>query len=187
MKNMLWILLDLIPMIIAFQVEPPALGFTIGLLLAFGLFVFQKRRFQEVNTIIKVKVVYFAISIGVVMVYPGINLYQYTQLLIYGILTLTTVLSLLVRRPFTLQYAKKTVAPELWTHPLFIATNYWMSVGWAATFAISFLFSLLYMVGIIPGAEGLFLSNIWNTLGFVASFITPALVRSYARRKTLAK
>ncbi|MBV9066532.1 MAG: hypothetical protein JO004_12305 [Methylobacteriaceae bacterium] len=44
--------------------------------------------------------------------------------------------SILVRRPFTLQFAREEVPREYWINPQFIATNYKISAVWAAAFAV---------------------------------------------------
>lgn len=51
-------------------------------------------------------------------------------------LLLIVLVSLAVRRPFTLQYARQTVAPELWTTPRFVRTNYVITAIWAVAFAV---------------------------------------------------
>jgi hypothetical protein len=51
-------------------------------------------------------------------------------------LLLIVLVSLAVRRPFTLQYARETVAPELWTTPRFIRANYVITAIWALGFAV---------------------------------------------------
>jgi hypothetical protein len=43
--------------------------------------------------------------------------------------------SIAVGRPFTLQYAKEKVAPELWQSPQFYRTNVVITAAWAAAFA----------------------------------------------------
>jgi hypothetical protein len=178
---MLWIFVDFIPLIIALEVNPPLLGFGLGLMAAIILAIFQKRRFGEVNTFVKVKVFYFLASIVVLYLIPSINLVQLTQVFVYAILFLATFISLLQGKPFTLQYAKKSVAQEFWEHPLFISTNYWLTVGWAVTFAISLVFSILYAVQITVGSTGVFLSNIWNAIGLLVTFIVPPFVRKSFR------
>jgi hypothetical protein len=45
--------------------------------------------------------------------------------------------SILVRRPFTLQYAREQVDPEAWNSPLFLRINYVISAVWAAVFVIT--------------------------------------------------
>jgi hypothetical protein len=51
-------------------------------------------------------------------------------------LLLIVLVSLAVHRPFTLQYARQTVAPELWTTPRFVRTNYVITAIWAVGFAV---------------------------------------------------
>lgn len=52
-----------------------------------------------------------------------------------GAIALIAVLSLLVHRPFTLQYARETTEREYWTTPLFLRINYVITAAWAAVFA----------------------------------------------------
>jgi intracellular septation protein A len=44
--------------------------------------------------------------------------------------------SILMRRPFTLQFAREEVPREYWTNPQFIATNYKISAVWAGAFVV---------------------------------------------------
>jgi hypothetical protein len=44
--------------------------------------------------------------------------------------------SIIVRHPFTLQYAKEQVTAEHWANPLFIRANYKISAAWAVAFLI---------------------------------------------------
>lgn len=183
MKTLLWIGLDSIPFIIAFQVNPPKLGFAIGLLLAIAVFVFQKTRFKQVNTLVKVKVAYFVAGLLATIFVPQVPMFDYTQLFIYGILSVTTLLSLWMGEPFTLQYAKKTVSEKVWNNPLFIATNWWMTLMWAVLFSLSLLFSITYAAGITGGETGVLLTNIWSIAGFALTIIIPRVVRGMHRKK----
>jgi len=51
-----------------------------------------------------------------------------------------------LRRPFTLQYAREEVSPELWNTPEFLHVNYVISGAWALAFALMVLaeLALLY-------------------------------------------
>lgn len=51
-------------------------------------------------------------------------------------LLLIVLVSLVVRRPFTLQYAREEVSPQIWNQLAFIRTNYVISAAWAAAFAV---------------------------------------------------
>jgi hypothetical protein len=51
-------------------------------------------------------------------------------------LLLIVLASMAMRRPFTLQYAREQVAPELWDAPEFVHTNYVITAVWALAFAV---------------------------------------------------
>lgn len=57
-----------------------------------------------------------------------------------------------IGRPFTLQYAREQVAPELWRSPRFIRTNYVITAAWALAFAVMVIaeLALLYVPGLPP-------------------------------------
>jgi hypothetical protein len=65
--------------------------------------------------------------------------------------------SIALRQPFTLQYAREQVAPEVWGSPVFVRTNYVITFIWALAFATMVAADLLmiyvpsvpYSVGII--------------------------------------
>ena len=42
--------------------------------------------------------------------------------------------SILIRKPFTLQYAREQVSPDKWQHPLFLKINYLLTVVWGLVF-----------------------------------------------------
>lgn len=54
-------------------------------------------------------------------------------------LTLFVVITILVRQPFTLQYARETTPREFWDSPAFLHINYTISWVWAAAFAFQSL------------------------------------------------
>jgi len=53
-----------------------------------------------------------------------------------GGLLLIILLSMLIRRPFTLQYAREQVPKSLQSSPTFISTNYIITAAWALAMAI---------------------------------------------------
>ncbi|MDI9913756.1 hypothetical protein [Rhodococcus sp. IEGM 1379] len=50
--------------------------------------------------------------------------------------------SMLLRNPFTLQYAKESAPPETWTTPLFLRINYTITLVWALSFTWSAIVGL---------------------------------------------
>ena len=57
------------------------------------------------------------------------------RLRVDGGLLLIVLASIALRQPFTLQYAREKVSPELWTSPSFIHVNYAITSAWALAFA----------------------------------------------------
>ena len=76
--------------------------------------------------------------------------------------------SLAVRRPFTLEYAREQVAPEYWGSPIFLHTNTVITSGWAVAFLVMVLAetALLWVPG-LPPAVGV-LAIVAALLGAVA-------------------
>jgi hypothetical protein len=59
------------------------------------------------------------------------------RLAVDGGLTLVVLVSIAVRRPFTLQYAKEQVPSQYWSSPIFLRTNDIISAVWFGTFLLS--------------------------------------------------
>lgn len=53
-----------------------------------------------------------------------------------GTLAAIAWISIFVRKPFTIQYAKETETPDKWNHPLFIKINYLLTIVWGILFLI---------------------------------------------------
>jgi hypothetical protein len=62
-------------------------------------------------------------------------------------LLIVVLVSMILQRPFTLQYAQEQTPREEWTKPGFVRTNYIITGVWAAAFATMVLaeFALLYL------------------------------------------
>ena len=97
-----------------------------------------------------------------------------------GLLAIVLV-SLAIRRPFTLQYARERVPEQLWGSPLFITTNYIITAVWAANFTV--------LVAADAAAEWLPAVPLWvDVVASIAAFVCavwftrwyPAMVRRRA-------
>jgi hypothetical protein len=74
-----------------------------------------------------------ALYIGFIQ--PGLNV-QTVRLIADAGLLLIAVVSIAMRNPFTLQYAREEASEETWTTPDFLRANYILSGVWALAFAI---------------------------------------------------
>ena len=72
----------------------------------------------------------FALLKGAAWTVPAV------RLRVDGGLLLLVLITMAVRQPFTLQYARETVPREAWTSSEFIRTNYVITAVWALAFAL---------------------------------------------------
>jgi hypothetical protein len=100
------------------------------------------------------------LEVGTVVLFGGLALYAVfggaalsvigVRLLVDSGLLLIVLGSIAVRQPFTLQYAREQIAPELWDNPKFIRTNYIITGVWALAFVVMVVaeLALLYVPGL---------------------------------------
>ncbi|NIE62660.1 hypothetical protein [Burkholderia sp. Ax-1719] len=76
-------------------------------------------------------------------------------------LFLIVLASIALRQPFTLQYAREKVAPDLWASPDFVRVNYAITFAWALAFAVMVAADLLMTyVSSVPHSVGIFITVI---------------------------
>ncbi len=102
------------------------------------------------------------LEIGTMILFGGLALYAVlvgptwsiigVRLRVDAGLLLIVLVSIAIRRPFTLQYAREQVGRELWETPEFIRTNYVISAVWASAFVVMVVADLvlLYAPGLPP-------------------------------------
>ncbi len=86
------------------------------------------------------------LEIGTLILFGGLALYSLlvdpswsvigVRLCVDAGLLFIVLMSIAVRRPFTLQYAREQVASGHWNTPEFIRTNYVISAAWALAFLV---------------------------------------------------
>lgn len=67
----------------------------------------------------------------------------YVSASFYSLLSLVAWGSLAIKKPFTLQYARKMVSAQAWKSPLFLRVNSILTLCWAIIFTINFCIMLL--------------------------------------------
>lgn len=97
------------------------------------------------------------LEIGTFVLFGGLTAYMWlmgARLSVIGVrlcvdvgLLLIVLVSMAMRTPFTLQYAREQVPAELWNKPSFLHTNYVITGAWAVAFALIVLaeLALLYL------------------------------------------
>ncbi|HYZ23455.1 MAG TPA: hypothetical protein VE690_14995 [Rhodopila sp.] len=86
------------------------------------------------------------LEIGTVLLFTGLTFYTWlgnpgwsvigVRLWVDAGLLAIVLLSIALRRPFTLQYAREQVPEALWDTPEFIRTNYVITAIWSLAFAV---------------------------------------------------
>ena len=94
------------------------------------------------------------------------------------VLTLLASLTLLLRRPFTLSYAKDTAPSDIWDSPVFLRANYVISAVWAGAFAVS------AAAGIVGGTVLHDPDSMWTAwiVPLAATFFAVAFTEFYPER-----
>jgi len=110
------------------------------------------------------------LEIGTMVLFCGLALYALLFHPVWSIvgvrlrvdagLLVIVLITLAVGKPFTLQYAREQVAPELWMSPEFIRTNYVITAVWALAFVVMVIADLilLYLPDVPPRV------GIWATI-----------------------
>lgn len=90
-----------------------------------------------------VTLAFFAFMLVVVVLFKNAWVMQHAWVLSNGTLALMAWTSMLVRKPFTIQYAKQQVSSDKWAHPLFFKINYCITFVWAMCFSFGFVTNML--------------------------------------------
>jgi hypothetical protein len=96
-------------------------------------------------------VLFGALALYAVFAHPNWSVIA-VRLAVDAGLLLIVLLSMLIGKPFTLQYAREQVAKEHWESPAFLRANYVITGAWALAFAVMVLaeLALLYLPGMSP-------------------------------------
>lgn len=97
--------------------------------------------------------------------------------LVFSALSLASVASVIVRRPWTIRLAKRHTAPAVWSTDLFLETNVVLTLGWALVFAL--------------GAALAVLAPLWMQLAYgvvqlALGLLSPRLGNWYSSRRLRA-
>ncbi|MCV7041925.1 hypothetical protein BST36_29545 [Mycolicibacterium moriokaense] len=118
--------------------------------IAFGFSIFVMwagwRRGDRLHSLTLFGVVFFGLLLAVrMLIGTGVEdwLSTWTGEMSNIALTVFAVTTLIVRRPFTLSYAKDMTPEEYWDTPVFRRTNYVISAVWAAAFAFCAVFGFI--------------------------------------------
>jgi hypothetical protein len=123
------------------------------------------------------------LEIGTLILFAGLAIYAKlahpawsiiaVRLRVDAGLLLVVLASLVLRKPFTLQYAREQVPAEIWSHPAFVRTNYVITAAWALAFAVMVVAeaAMLYVPG-VPKRAGVIVTvlAIYGAFRFTDSY-----------------
>jgi hypothetical protein len=97
---------------------------------------------------------------GSVVLFGGLALYAgfvqpelsiaIVRLVINGGLMVIVLISLALKKPFTLPYAKEQTPPPIWDLPIFLSINMRISSAWAIAFGVMVAADVAALAGLIP-------------------------------------
>ncbi len=90
-----------------------------------------------------VAAIFFAAA-AAISALAGPWLFQHFNIfMIWGIFAAVAWITLLIGRPFTLQYAREQAPPEIWEHPLFMRLNVILTAVWCGILTVNAMFGFV--------------------------------------------
>ncbi len=154
------------------------LGLVIALVLSIVMAVTRLHR----GIIMWVGLIFFSAAVLLVVGLNTLWTVRYMGLLATGVLAISSWTTLLIGRPFTLDYARQHVDPALWNDPRFLSINRRLTAAWGVAFTINALlaFGKMQRLGMGPlGYELLSYACLVGTALFTSWY--PGHVRRRAR------
>ncbi|MCK4815100.1 hypothetical protein KA005_04960 [bacterium] len=88
-------------------------------------------------------IIFFIFCFIAITVFKSLWVMSYLWLFAGLVLLLIALVSLLIRKPFTMQYAKLKTPKDKWQDPLFIKINYILTGMWSAIFLLRLILSAI--------------------------------------------
>lgn len=109
------------------------LGLIIALVLSIGMGIARLHR----GVILWVGLVFFTSATLDVVVFDNMWIVKYMGIIASGVLAISTWLTVIFKKPFTMDYAKEHTDPSLWNSQMFISTNMILTSAWGMAFTIN--------------------------------------------------
>ncbi|WP_151191816.1 phytoene desaturase family protein [Desulfotomaculum copahuensis] len=131
---------------ILYWVLPAPWGLTGGLAVSLILFWRLWRRRQQ-KIMDGFTAAFFLLAAGLVFLLHAAWFIRWQNVLAFAALAAMALFSLLAGSPFTLQYAREDWPPQLWTEPLFVATNIHITLAWTVAFTYGAVMAIILPAG----------------------------------------
>jgi hypothetical protein len=93
--------------------------------------------------------IFFTLASIAVIGFQNLWTIRYMGVLASGMLATATWFSLLIRKPFTLDYARAHTDPSHWNDPVFLRTNDILTAVWGTTFTLNLLLAFGKMEAVL--------------------------------------
>lgn len=116
-----------------------------GLVIALALSIVMAVTRLHRGIIMRVGLIFFTSAVVLVVFLDNLWTVKWMGVLASGVLAVSTWMTLLAGRPFTLEYARDHVAPALWSDPGFLSVNRVLTSAWGVAFTINAVLASLKM------------------------------------------
>ena len=161
-------------------IEEP-IGIVLGLVLSLILLTPQIIK-KEINIFDSASFLYFSIALIGWYILNIDAFIEMSGFLGYFTMFLLAVVSVIIKRPYTLQVSKRDYPREYWDKPEFIKVNTLITMLWALIY-ISNAFLFQYS----PKPLNVIITNILIVIGIILSIILPGKIIAYSIVKNLNK
>lgn len=127
-----------------------------------------------------VGVLFFSYAFVAVVLRDSMWAVKYMGVLANGALAVGTWVGIVLKKPFTLEYAREYTDPSLWSSPSFLRTSYLLAMIWAVVFSINTV--LAWQKSVHPTLHSWGYEAISYTLLVAAMFVSTWYPK-YVRRK----
>ena len=143
------------------------------------LLLFEREDLKDKMILTWVALIYFAAITILSFIVPFGWIQMNSSILSNFVLICIAFGSMMAKTPFTIQYAKRSVEPLKWKHPLFIQINYILTTMWGLLFLLTLVIDYTYAYHPWMHKSGyILLTNIIWVIGAIASKWFPAYWRS---------
>ncbi len=122
------------------------IGLVAALILSVAMAVFRLHR----GIIMYVGLIFFTAATVAVIGFHNMWTIRHLGVLANGALAIGSWITLLINKPFTLDYARQHTDPAKWHDPLFIRVNELLTTVWAATFTVNTVIAWALMKHVLP-------------------------------------
>jgi len=141
--------------LISLPIMDPIFMVKLGIVVAAAICAYQARIGLHKGALMWGGLLFFGFALITVPIMDNRWVVQHLGVLSHGTLASFTWLSILLKKPFTLEYAKMHVDSSLWDSPVFVRKNNILTGVWGCAFTVSFINAVLKLT-LFPDSGSVF-------------------------------